>query len=216
MEIPYAAPPPPMGQSPFFFYNPEPDSQHRQHGHFTPHPTEYQFSHAVPSFQHPSMPEQFTGYPPQAFGSRPSSSDSLQHFQSKPQYYRQMAMTPMASPRPIYQKPTILIEQHSPRLLSLDTQCAATDMYYFPSTPPLSTSGSTISSPPSSCGMIPTPVQDGFLSRESFEGVKEGCEVDVQSEILAGGDWARSGTPPMTPGKLNDIAEYYGGCICSV
>ncbi|KAI4093184.1 MAG: hypothetical protein LQ344_003011 [Seirophora lacunosa] len=35
-----------------------------------------------------------------------------------------------------------------------------------------------------------------------MQGVKEGCEGEVQTEILAGGDWARCGSPPMTPGTL--------------
>lgn len=35
-----------------------------------------------------------------------------------------------------------------------------------------------------------------------FEGVKEGCEGEVQSENLAGGEWARCGSPPMTPGMF--------------
>jgi hypothetical protein len=40
-----------------------------------------------------------------------------------------------------------------------------------------------------------------FFGLEIFEGVKEGCQGEVQSENLAGGDWARGGSPPMTPGK---------------
>jgi 5-methylcytosine-specific restriction endonuclease McrA len=38
-----------------------------------------------------------------------------------------------------------------------------------------------------------------FFSGEAIEGVKQGCEEDVFSEILAGGDWQRSASPPMTP-----------------
>ncbi len=36
----------------------------------------------------------------------------------------------------------------------------------------------------------------------NMEGVKEGCEGDVKSEILAGGDWTRCCSPPLTPGML--------------
>jgi hypothetical protein len=71
------------------------------------------------------------------------------------------------------------------------------DMYYYPSTPPLS-SGSTTSSP-ASCDSLHTPLNTVFFGLEGFEGVKEGCEGDVQAENLAGGDWARCGSPPMTP-----------------
>jgi hypothetical protein len=38
-----------------------------------------------------------------------------------------------------------------------------------------------------------------FFSGEGIEGVKQGCEEEVFSEILAGGDWQRSASPPMTP-----------------
>lgn len=72
------------------------------------------------------------------------------------------------------------------------------DMFYYPSTPPLSASGSAISSP-SSCDMMPTPINTMFMGLEGFEGVKEGCEGEVQSENLAGNEWARCGSPPLTP-----------------
>lgn len=74
-------------------------------------------------------------------------------------------------------------------------------VYNFPSTPPLSSSGSAGSSPPSTCGLLPTPINSSFLSLDGVEGVKEGCEEDVNSEILAA-EWAQSGSPPMTPGML--------------
>jgi hypothetical protein len=84
----------------------------------------------------------------------------------------------------------------------MEPQINEADMYYYPSTPPLSSSGSALSSP-SSCESLHTPMTSVFLGLEGFEGVKEGCESDVQSENLAGGDWARCGSPPMTPGTFN-------------
>jgi hypothetical protein len=93
----------------------------------------------------------------------------------------------MASPRPMYHKPTILIQEHTPEGME-------GDMYYYPSTPPLSASGSVMNSP-SSCDILQTPLNTSFFN---FEGVKEGCQVEVQSENLAG-EWARCGSPPMTP-----------------
>jgi hypothetical protein len=98
----------------------------------------------------------------------------------------------------MYQKPTILIQDHTPRLI-IEPDCHDGDMYYYPSTPPLSASGSVINSP-SSCDILPTPMNTMFFG---FEGVKEGCEGEVQSENLAGGEWARCGSPPMTPGTFN-------------
>jgi hypothetical protein len=82
----------------------------------------------------------------------------------------------------------------------MDSEALESDMYYYPSTPPLSAPGSAISSP-SSSDMLQTPMNTMFFGIEGFEGVKEGCQGDVQSENLAG-EWARCGSPPMTPGKF--------------
>jgi len=169
-----------MSQSPFFYYNPDPTADNRQHGHFTQHPNVQGSVHFQQVQPLPSTPVY----------SRPTSSCSpVQIFNSA---YNQSSMTPTASPRPVYQKPNVLVQ--SQRSDTIDS-----DLYYFPSTPPLSTSGSSISSP-SSCEMMQTPVTDGLFGLESFEGVKEGCQGEVQSENLAGCDWARCGSPPMTPG----------------
>lgn len=177
-----------MGQSPFFYYNPDPKSDNRQHGHFSQHP----------NVQVPVYSQHMQPMPSTPIYSRPNSSCSQPPMPTKifsagfP-----ASMTPLASPRPMYQKPTILIQDHSPRLM---TDCDANEagMYYYPSTPPLSASGSVISSP-SSCDILPTPMNTMFFELKGFEGVKEGCEGEVQSENLAGGEWARCGSPPMTP-----------------
>jgi hypothetical protein len=174
-----------MGQSPFFYYNPDPKPDNRQHGHFSQQPN-------VPGNVHF---QQVQPMPSTPVYSRPSSSCSqppmpVQVFNAT---YHQGSMTPMASPRPMYQKPTVLIQGHCP------SSMVESDRYCLPSTPPLSSSGSTISSP-SSSDMMQTPL-DGFFVLESFEGVKEGCQSEVQSESLAG-DWARCGSPPMTPGMF--------------
>ncbi|TAQ89533.1 hypothetical protein B7494_g2137 [Chlorociboria aeruginascens] len=173
-----------MGQSSFFYYNPDPKSDNRQHGHFTQQPNNVQFPVYHQHVRMPSTP----------IYSRPNSSCS------QPPMPTQMFnaafsanMTPMASPRPMYQRPSILVQGHSPNLI-LESDATEADMYYYPATPPLSASGS-ISSPSS----IATPSNTMFCGLGGFEGVKEGCEGEVQSENLAGGDWARCGSPPMTP-----------------
>ena len=112
-----------------------------------------------------------------------------------------MSLTPIASPQPSQMKPAIMVQQDSPALMPLDTRFLSHDLYGFPTTPPLSSSGSTVSSPPSANGTLHTPMNDGFFAFERVEGVKEGCETDVHTEILANPDWSRSGSPPMTPGK---------------
>ena len=178
-----------MGQSPFFYYNPDPTGENaRQHGHFTPHPSGQQ--------QQTYQPQQ-AFCPQDIFYKRPSSSNSQTSYHQAA--YANHMLTPVASPQPMYQKPTILIqEQHSPFLHPIDTDFSG--LPYTPATPPLSSSGSSISSPPSTCEYLPTPV-NGFFHAEGIEGVKQGCEGEVFSEILAAGCDFRSTSPPMTPGK---------------
>lgn len=110
-----------------------------------------------------------------------------------------MSMTPIASPQPSQMKPSIIVQQGSPALMPLDTRFLSHDMYGFPSTPPLSSSGSSISSPPSAHGTLHTPIHDSFFGFDKVEGVKEGCETDVHTELLANHDWTRTDSPPMTP-----------------
>lgn len=189
MEGPYAAHPAQfVGQSPFFYYNPDPNPEARQHGHFTPHP------HGLP-YPAAAMPgpEPMPIYAPNMY-QRPSSSCSHVQYQAMAQQYGQPGLaTPVQSPQPICQKPTILVQHESPFLFPLDTDC------YAPSTPPLSSSGSAISSPPSSAEILPTPVNGGFHP-QNIEGVKAGCEEEVFSEILVSEEWANTASPPMTPG----------------
>ena len=184
-----------MGQSPFFYYNPDPKSNNRQHGNFTQQPNNMQ----MPIYQQQHF-QSMQPIPSTPTYSRPSSSCSQQ--QMYQQMYNngyQMNMTPIISPRPMYHKPTIMmVQEHAPRLM-IESNMHESDMYYYPATPPLSASGSVISSP-GSCEVLHTPINPMFYGMEGFEGVKEGCEGEVQSENLAGNEWARCGSPPMTPG----------------
>jgi hypothetical protein len=179
-----------MGQSPFFYYNPDPTGENtRQHGHFTPHP----HGQTNQTYQTQS---QDTYYSPSMLFKRPSSSNSQTSYPQTA--YANHMLTPVASPQPMYQKPTILIQQQdSPYLHPIDTDFS--DLRFAPATPPLSSSGSSVSSPPSICDGLSTPL-NAFFSGDGIEGVKQGCEGEVFSEILAAGaDW-RSTSPPMTPG----------------
>ena len=185
-----------LGQSPFFYYNPEP-------GHFSPHPSA---GHDRAQAQHYHEQTYYTDMmahvQPQMAYSRPTPSGSPFYFSSKTAMPLQPFSTPVASPRPVHQRPAFLHQQDG-LPLSLNTECGTPDLYISPSTPPLSVSASTINSPPSTCGVLPTPVYGTTPLLENMAGVKEGCEGEVQSEILAGGDWARCASPPLTPGMYN-------------
>lgn len=145
-----------------------------------------------PQHQH-CMPESHPMYATQPMlNMHPVSNSSAYHASMN-------GLTPMASP-----KPSIIV-QDSPSLMPLDKRFVSADFYGFSSPPPLSTPGSTISSPPSTSDAIRTPVNEGFFSFERVEGVKEGCENEVNSEILAKADW-QSETPPMTPVFIHPAA----------
>lgn len=178
-------------QSPFFYYTPDPQGENtRQHGHFTPHPS-----------------GQATFQPQHMYFQRPSSANS--HIAYPQTAYASQMLTPVASPQPMYQKPTILIQpQDSPYLRPIDT-----DFSYAPATPPLSSTGS-ISSPPSVCDILPTPI-NGFFPGETIEGVKQGCEEEVFSELLSAGIEWRSATPPMTPVFIQPPSASQGSYLLS-
>ncbi|UNI14464.1 hypothetical protein JDV02_001093 [Purpureocillium takamizusanense] len=88
----------------------------------------------------------------------------------------------MGSPSFVNHKPAIMLETEF------------SDSPYFPSTPPLSTSGSAIGSP-KSCDVLQTPMNPMFSGLDGLGGIKAGLEP-VENLVL---DWSSSGSPPMTP-----------------
>lgn len=188
-------------QPPFHYYPVDSASQYRHPNHYAGHPSEMQHYYGpFPAFspQHqPCLPE-----PQPIFASQPILN--MQPVPNTSAFAGGVSnMTPLASPQSSQMKPAIVVQDsHSHPHMSLDTHFIPTDFYGFSSPPPLSTPGSTISSPPSTSDVLHTPVSEGFFNFEKVEGVKEGCESEVHSEILANADWSRSNTPPMTPGKL--------------
>lgn len=212
-----------MAPQPSFAYYPTDPTSQRQHTHYPSHPSEmqqpyYGQMHAFPQSQHhhPQQPQ------PQPQHGLPDQQQALYAAQPMMNMH-QMAttnafrgainMTPIASPQPSQLKPTIIVQPGSSGLMPLDTRFVSADFYGFPSTPPLSASGSSISSssssPPSSTGAQHTPISENFLSFEKVEGVKEGCEGEVHTEILAHPEWTRSESPPMTPGMFFFIFFFF-------
>ncbi|KAG6009528.1 hypothetical protein E4U21_002164 [Claviceps maximensis] len=84
-----------------------------------------------------------------------------------------------------------LISHHKSSIM-LETDFA--DSPYFPSTPPLSTSGSTVSSP-KNYDVLQTPLNPMFSGLDGFPEPRPGLE-STESSIL---DWTSCGSPPMTP-----------------
>ncbi|KAL4865257.1 hypothetical protein BDV12DRAFT_200295 [Aspergillus spectabilis] len=183
------APSPVQGQPQFAYYTADPQTRPQYdmqyYGQVSP------FAHAVQQPQQPHcVPEQQHIWAPAAINMHQMATTNA--------FRGAMNMTPIASPQPSNFKATLAV-QGSPALMPIDTRFVSNDYYAFPSTPPLSTAGSSVSSPPSSTGTLHTPINDSFFTFEKVEGVKEGCEGDVHAEILANIDWQRSASPAMTP-----------------
>lgn len=151
----------------------------------------------------PSTPDHMMNYQ-QPMYQRPHSAGSHPVYQPALAYMPQAMLTPATSPRGQQgYKPTIMVQQEMPALMPINTECPR----YFPATPTLSATGSfssvsSVDSSPSSMDMLPTPANGVFFNKPSmsaYPAVKEGCEEEVFSEVLASGDWARPNSPPMTP-----------------
>ena len=180
MEASYHAP---MGPNSYYYYQPEPQSEPKyQHGQYS---LQMQQGAILP----PQMVKAVSPNP------QISAQQAQGYLTAANPGYQHLMPTPVASPQPIHYRPTILIEKQETQPLAVDTDCS-------PATPALSASGSSASSPPSSVGFLPTPVNGSTPAPESLPGVKQGCEVEVLSEILAGGDFPRSQSPPLTPSKF--------------
>jgi hypothetical protein len=186
MEGPYLAQQPQfVGQVPFFYYHPDPNSENRHHGQFTQQPQN------VPYHQSQMQVAQSVAMYAQPGYERPQSAGSPVQYNGMPVYASGSLITPAQSPQPSH-KPMIVVQHDSPMPLTVDTDCLV------PSTPPLSTcgTGSAVSSPPSTCEMLHTPIYGSF----NLEGMKAGSEDDVIADILAGEEWsAHAESPSMKP-----------------
>jgi 5-methylcytosine-specific restriction endonuclease McrA len=175
-------------QQQFYYY--APDARETQNMHFE------QQRHMSAAAIH-SHPEYMMSYQQPIYQQRPQSAGPQMQYAQQPAYISHAMLTPDASPHAHHHKPTIMLQQSPPAMMPIDTNCHS----YFPATPTLSASGSfsTVDSPPSS-GMMAAPSNGVFFNNpmmSAYPAVKEGCEEEVFSEVLAGGDW--TGSPPMTP-----------------
>ncbi|KAI1847425.1 hypothetical protein JX265_005515 [Neoarthrinium moseri] len=178
-----------MGPAPFFYYNPDPSPENRQHGHFSQQPAlqQMQMYPVVPTL--PSTPVY----------SRPSSSCSQPQVAAKMFNVVPSNLTPMASPQMASRKPTIMLQNGAAKLM-LETDMYDSDNAYYPATPALSTSGSNVGSPGSS-DILATPLNPMFSGLDGYESVKP--DVDVIPEGIEGLDWSNCGSPPLTPVYLS-------------
>lgn len=138
------------------------------------------------------MLSQSVAQAPTYFASRGSSKSDAR----KAQLYQMMPSTPVYSrPGSSCSQPPTLYSNGIVHKAALMLEADAYDSSQFPSTPPLSTSGSAMGSPKMMDAMQ-TPMNpmfsglDGLCAKDVFES--------VETSVL---DWSSSGSPPMTPGK---------------
>ncbi len=194
-----------FGPPPFLYYNPHPDTSSRQHGHFSPHPRGTTptaiFQHA-PSTQPPTLPVDSAGATAR---SSVAASASVTTRTNAP-----------ASPPMALQKPTIVVsgdENRRPSFLASPPVDA--EAYCMPSTPPLSVSGSTISSPLSVCAAMSSPAV--MFGQEHSEDFKcSSGEPLLSFGLIPGEAW--NPTPPLTPGKRVQPVALWTllHCICEL
>ncbi|KAI1374065.1 hypothetical protein F4677DRAFT_427022 [Hypoxylon crocopeplum] len=187
-----------MGPTPFFYYTPDPNPENRHHGHFS----------QQPGFQQMQMQQQqmfpvVPTLPSTPIYSRPNSSCSQQPIPTKVFHAVPSNVTPMASPQAT-QRPGILV-QSQPTKLMLETELCDNDGFYYPATPPLSTSGSSMGSPCNTNDMLATPLNPMFSGLDGCEMVKP--EVETVPEHLENLDWASCGSPPLTPVYLQSQSQ---------
>ncbi|KAF3015608.1 hypothetical protein G7054_g11035 [Neopestalotiopsis clavispora] len=179
-----------MIPAPFYYYNPDPNQEARQHGHFSQQPSLQQMP------MYPVVPT----LPSTPIYSRPSSSCSQPAMQQQPKMLSAIPanLTPMASPQMGHQRPTIMLQNCAAKLM------LETDMYdsdFYPATPALSTTGSNVGSPGSSNDMLATPLNPMFSGLDGYENVKP--DVESLPESLDVLDWSSCTSPPMTPVYLS-------------
>ncbi|KAI0486014.1 hypothetical protein F4859DRAFT_351918 [Xylaria cf. heliscus] len=175
-----------MGQASFFYYTPDPNPENRQHGHFSQHPGLQQMQQHM----YPIVPT----LPSTPIYSRPNSSCSQQAIPAKVFATVPSNVTP--------QRPNGFIASH-PGKLMLETDLCDTDAFYYPATPPLSTSGSSMGSPAHMQDVLSTPLNPMFSGLDGCEMIK--ADDEIASKSLENLDWTSYGSPPVTPVYLQQL-----------
>lgn len=177
-----------MGAVPYFYYTQDARQDNRQ-------PTHYSHYQAMPHQQQPQMFPVVPTLPSTPIYSRPSSSSSQHAVMHKAFAPVPSMMTPMGSPHSAHRQNVCLSQ---PSKLMLETDIGEHEGVYYPVTPALSTSGSSLSSPGNGTNdMLATPLNPMFSGLDGSEPAK--TEVEMVSEPAVNFDWSNCGSPPLTP-----------------
>jgi len=183
-----------MGAVPYYYYTQDARPDNRQPAHYShPHAAYQTMSHQQ---QHPHMFPIVPTLPSTPIYSRPSSSSS-QHAVMHNKVFTSVPsmITPMGSPLGGHRQ-NVCLSQSSK--LMLETDLGEHDGVYYPVTPALSTSGSSLSSPGHTTNdMLATPLNPMFSGLDGSE--REKVEVELVQESAVNFDWSSCGSPPLTP-----------------
>ncbi|KAI0160368.1 hypothetical protein GGR57DRAFT_457396 [Xylariaceae sp. FL1272] len=185
-----------MGPAAFFYYTPDPNPENRQHGHFSQHPG---FQQMQPHM-YPVVPT----LPSTPMYSRPNSSSSQLAVPAKVFAPVPSNLTPMQSP----QRRGVILAGH-PSKLMLETDTVDNDSFYYPATPALSTSGSSMGSPAHIPDILATPLNPMFSGLDGCEMIK--ADEEAIPKPVDGQDWSSCGSPPLTPVYLQHFQEHHPG-----
>ncbi|KAI0395792.1 hypothetical protein F5Y17DRAFT_456657 [Xylariaceae sp. FL0594] len=180
----------PMGHASFFYYTPDPSPENRQRAHFNPH---MGFQQMQQQQMFPIVPT----LPSTPIYSRPSSSSSSH--QAMPA----KVFAPLPSNATSQRSSSIMAGQQGK--LIVETEFCDNDSFYYPATPPLSTSGSSMGSPTHMQDMLSTPLNPMFSGLDGCGLLKGEDEVAVSSRSPEHSDWSSYGSPPVTPMYLQQL-----------
>lgn len=173
----------PAGQpSPFFYYNPDPKADNRHHGHFSQNPGMSQIQ-IYPHHLHSSVP-------PAPVFSRNTSSESPMSVAANifnPSFAQNLGQMPAQSH---YHKQNNFVMMDHPNRYMIDSGIQEPDIFYYPSTPPLSAPTSALNSP-ASLESSTTPINALYFG---LDGIKDELGVDR----ISGNEWIGTSSP-LTP-----------------
>lgn len=174
---------PPLRQhTPYSYYHADAKMDISQHNRFV-HSTGNISMPLYPSHMSQSVPARAMYHQSDAHNS-PAPYSQIYH-----SGYTSTAQSDQASQN-AFSKVNLMIPNMSSNLI-IEPKLSDSDMYYYPSTPPLSASASVIGSPPDFNG-ISTPIHPAYFS---VSHIKD----DVLAEGAAQREWVGCGSPSTTP-----------------
>ncbi|OAA68618.1 c2h2 transcription factor [Niveomyces insectorum RCEF 264] len=192
-----AAPMPTLPSTPI--YSRPTSSSSAQHQQYQP---QHQHQHQVLMPQPPAL-KSFTGVPNNMLTPMPSppagAATALGSNGQQQQQQHHLQLQLQQHYHYQHQQQQLQLQHHAKPTIMLETDVYDADGMRYPSTPPLSTASSAISSP-GSCDMLVTPLNPMFSGLENSDNLKKtACVSDSSADSYPIAGWTNSTSPPLTP-----------------